>query len=367
MTPRDPPTIYDVAALAGVSIASVSRVVNDSGSIADGTRRRVQEAIEQLGYIPNGAAQGLGRGRSRVLGLVYRRRWPTASAESPAEDRETKICRNLDQESSQTMIFYDALIRHIESAAHVYGYSVLLSGVRQFDDHELVMRLSGRCDAMVLMESVLTEEHVRTLAAKIPVASMASRFAVPGVSNVCADNALGVRLLCEHLIDAHGKRRLAFVSGPEDNEDAATRLGAFNQVTRERGIQTLDQSQWKGDFGATRGFQVVSAWCRSGQELPDAIVCGNDTTAFGVLAGLREYRVDVPARIAVTGFDNIPLSRITVPALTTAHQPLETMSEAAVGAVMRALGGGRASQPDAVFATELVIRNSCGCTSHVSS
>jgi LacI family transcriptional regulator len=135
---------------------------------------------------------------------------------------------------------------------------------------------------------------------------------------------------------------------------------------KARSLPEYDQQHWQGDFSAGSGFRLIAAWHGSGQEIPEAIMCANDATAFGVMSGLREFGYDVPGSVAVTGFDDAAIARYTHPSITTSRQPIEEMSRAAVAAVMRAVGGGSRSQPDNVLPTELVVRESCGCTNRLT-
>jgi LacI family transcriptional regulator, galactose operon repressor len=336
-------TVYDVAGLAGVSTATVSRVIHGSDLVHPDTRERVLAAIAELEFVPDGSAQGLSRRRKDIIGLAA-------------------LERGLDETDIEEAgpLFVDEVVHAVEAVLRGTECSLLLAfGPAGEQFARRVRSLSGKVDGLLVAEEVMPPGQLRTLARRTPVVMIAGRADEPGVDVVSADNTAGIGALAQHLIEAHGHRDLCFVAGPSDSPDARERLTAFRRAGAARAGCRVGRVL-AGDFSEASGAAVARDLLASGP-LPDAIACANDQMAIGVLAGLRRAGVRVPDDVAVTGFDDIYASRIISPALTTVSQPLRELGRRAARR-LRARIEDRLLPPQAeVLPTRLIIRASCGC------
>jgi LacI family transcriptional regulator len=341
-----PPTIYDVAERAGVSIATVSRVLNGHGYLRPETRERVQLAVRELRFVPNGAARGLSSRSKRIIGLVFVR--------LPAE-------QDLLEVEQESLLFTDSVIRGAEVSAQRCGYSLLLSGVGDGDANPAVSALTGRTDGLIILDQVLPERRVAPLARRFPIVLLAGSGRSRSAVTVRVDNAGGMQALAEHLITQHGYRRLAFLSGIADSPDSSTRCAAFVGAAAELGVTCQHGDPWTADWtsgGAGRAMQNVLA---SGAPLPEAIVCANDQMAIGVLQVALRAGLRVPDDLVVTGFDDLPVVRHLHPGLTTVRQPSQRLGSVAVEALVGLIEGTGGPSRQVVLPVELSVRGSCGC------
>ncbi|TMC05146.1 MAG: LacI family transcriptional regulator, partial [Chloroflexi bacterium] len=209
--PKGALTIYDVASRAGVSIASVSRVLNGQRSPRAETVERVMAAVRDLGFVPDGAARALSNGLKEVVGVVFRR-----SGETPFEDEE------------ESLLFIDVINRGIEVAAQRRGFDVLVSSVG-VDDVHLAARIgtvAGKTDGLILHDGMLPADDLARLADIVPIVTLAGS-PTSAAMNVRCDNESGMRALLHHLVAEHGYRSLAYLSGNADSPDSRARARAF--------------------------------------------------------------------------------------------------------------------------------------------
>ncbi len=339
-------TIYDVATRAGVSIASVSRVLNGRASRPD-TQERVMRAVRELGFVPDGAARALSNGLKEVVGVVFRR-----GGEA------------FFQDELESLLFIDVINRGIEVAAQRQGFDVLMSsvGVREDNLDNRIASIAGKADGLILHDRMLSAVGVARLAESVPVVTLAGS-ASPASRNVRCDNEGGMRQLVRHLVLDHGYRSLAYLSGHADSPDNRARQLAFEAEASAHGADVASGPDWQGDYSAEGGTQVIAAAIDSGRPLPRAIACANDQTALGVMHALARRGIRVPDAVAVTGFDDVPVARHLQPPLTTVRQPIMELGQTAFDVLhseITRLGGVH----DVVLPVQLVIRESCGCAPH---
>lgn len=328
------PTVHDVARHAGVSIATVSRALSDSSKLHPDTLDRVRRAIDELGYLPNGAARGLISARTRVLALCF---LDFGDPESDAGD--------------DAMLYTDGVVRGMERAARERGYAILIGAVQDPGAAlDLAVSLASRADGIVLLGQAAPASAIQRLK-RLPLVVAAGRLEdnLGRVDQVRVDNAGGIAMLTRHLIDAHGHTDLLYVSGPADSPDATERLAAFERTATGRVV--------RGDFTQHSGRAIAETL----SVLPQAIVCANDQMAIGVMTGLRSRGVRVPGDVAVTGFDGIDLGRHFQPPLTTVRQPMQPIGAAAVTLLEQRLADPGRAPADVRLPTTLEIRASCGC------
>jgi LacI family transcriptional regulator len=295
---RDPAiTISDVADRAGVSVGTVSNVVNRPERVAEDTRRRVREAIAKLGWVPNGSAATLRAGRATLVGLILpdiRNPFFTEVARG-AEDMaaasgEAIVVCNTDWLLQSERRALDALTRQ-----RVRGIIINPAG----EDERYLEWLTERGIALVLLDHRRSARHV---------------------PSVIVDDVLGGRLAGEHLLE-RGHRRIAFVNGPLSIPQCEDRrLGLVDalldaEVDTEHDLVEIDVESMDASSGVAA---VEKIFARSS---PTAIFCANDLLAIGVMRGLRMRKLRVPEDVAVIGYDDVELAAMTDPALTTVRQP----------------------------------------------
>lgn len=348
-----PPTIYDVARMAGVSIASVSRVLNGRRNPRPETRDRVLQAVTDLGFVPDGAARALSARLKEVVGVVVRRpRWQP---------------NDLLADEDENLQFPDMINRGMEIVAQRHGFDLLIRsvGVDERDAATRIFALARKSDGIILHDQVLSPAELARLASQVPVVTLAGT-PTPETTNVHADNEAGMRELARHLIDDHGYRTLAYLAGHWDSPDSLNRGRALAEVAAAAGVTLLEGEAWRGSYQAAESARAIEALIEGGVTLPDVIVCANDQSAIGVLHALAQHGITVPGDVAVTGFDDIPVARHLHPQLTSVRQSIQVMGATAFETVYAMIGrepghDGDARGKDIALPTRLVRRESCGC------
>jgi LacI family transcriptional regulator len=347
--PTAPPTIYDVARAAGVSIASVSRVLNGQRNPRQETRERVLAAVADLGFVPDGAARALSARLKEVVGVIVRR--PAAGMDE-----------DLFADEAESLQYPDLINRGIETAAQRRGFDLLIRSVSitEHDPGGRTLALARKSDGLILHDRVLEPDQMDRLSRQLPIVTLAG-YATPTTANVHGDNKAGMRALARHLLRDHGYRSLGYLGGYADSPDSIERQEVLATETAAAGAALECGTEWQGYYFASGGAQVINQLLSAGRGLPRAIVCANDQTAFGVMSALRKHGLSVPGQVAVTGFDDIPLARHLRTSLTTVRQPIKQMGTAAFDVLYSMLNRERLPARDIVLPTELIRRESCGC------
>jgi LacI family transcriptional regulator len=348
-----PPTIYDVARVAGVSIASVSRVLNGQGNPRADTRQRVLQAVEELGFMPDGAARALSVRLKEVVGVVLR--------------RPQRHGANMFADEDENLQFPDMINRGMEIVAQRHGFDLLIRSVDldEPDAGRQIFALARKSDGLILHDRVLSPEQLDMLSRQVPVVTLAGT-PTETTANIHGDNESGMRALARHLIHDHGYRTIAYLAGHEGSPDSMTRGRALAEEVAAAGATLLTGEEWRGSYQAATGAQAMERLIAAGTELPRAIVCANDQSAIGVLHALELHGIAVPGDVAVTGFDDIPLARHLRPQLTSVRQSIQDLGATAFETVYAMIGRGpdAADTPrgrDIALPTTLVRRESCGC------
>ena len=343
--PKGTHTIYDVASQAGVSIASVSRVLNGHGSPRAITRERVIRAVQELGFVPDGAARALSQGLKEVVGVVFRR------------GEETHF-----EGEDESLLFIDVINRGIDVAAERRGFDVLISSVGYTDENVAtrIASIAGKADGLILHDRMLPSAAITRLAESVPVVTLAGS-PHKGAMNVRCDNEAGMRALVGHLVKDHGYKSLAYLSGRSDSPDNRSRQKTLEAEATALKATAHTGPDWQGNYSAAGGAKVVETILDAGGKLPRAIVCANDQTALGVMHALARRGINVPGDVAVTGFDDVPVARHLQPPLTTVRQPMQDMGARAFDVLYSRINTGE-GEPDVVLPVQLMIRESCGCT-----
>jgi LacI family transcriptional regulator, galactose operon repressor len=344
-------TLYDVARAAGVSTATVSRVLHGQAGVRSSTRQQVLEVIEELGYIPDGAAQSMARHRKEVIGLV------TVEGRDP----DTEI----EQEG---LLFIEEVLRGVEFALSRHEWSVLFSVIRGGGQpggaFRQMQKVSSKVDGLLVAEGIVSSDQLARLAARIPVVLVAGSAAEQQVDVVDADNWSGATALTQHMVEQHGSRRLYYIAGPPEAPDARERRDAFEAVVaRHPGV--VITGRFQGQFAATSGQLAMRELLGTPRrELPDAVVCGNDQMAIGAMRELQAAGIRVPADVAVVGFDDSHLGAMLTPPLTTVRQSMRLLGERACSLLLERIADPALPHRVERLPTELIVRESCGCPPH---
>lgn len=324
-------TMRDVAEAAGVSVATVSRVLSGTRRVNGELADRVRAAQEELGYRTNLLASGLRRQRTDTVGMVVPQVGnPYFSALMEAVGRRL-------QRVGRTVLLVDA---EDDPTAEAEGLHRLLD---RSIDGLLAVPVDERASAPALTEAAGLVHLVQLDRAAEGVPA----------DLVAVDQRAGIQAVVDHL-DQLGRRDLAFVSAEPRDSTARERAKAFADAAAATGcnVHSTRFGAYTVEWGRAAATELVGAG-----ELPTAIVCGNDLIALGVLAVLAEHGVEVPGTVAVTGYDDIGFATLTRPKLTTVRQPIDELADAAVERLLRA-GSGADGPSMQLFAPALIVRDS---------
>ena len=325
-------TIKDVAREAGVSVATVSRVLNDSALVSEATREAVRQVADRLNYWPNGAARSLITNRTHAIGALL----PDLYGE-----------------------FYSEVLRGMDLTARKTGLHLLVSSSHA-DTEEVVAALRtmrGRIDGLIVMApDVDARTAIQGTAVDFPLVLIDPGGDLESRDTLSIANVEGARAMVEHLIGL-GHRRIAMITGPERNIDALQRLEGYRAALRAGGQWRADL-EVAGDFTEPSGYEAARRILQMAPR-PSAVFAANDAMAIGALGALSDAGLRVPEDIAVTGFDDIAMARYLNPPLTTVHVDAFRLGERAVERLL-AIGRGDATPGHEELPTRLVIRGSCG-------
>ncbi|VBB05411.1 laci bacterial regulatory protein hth signature [Lucifera butyrica] len=327
-------TIKDVARLAKVSIATVSRILNGKETVSPHLVERVMSAVEELRYQPNAVARALKVRESLSMGLII------PDIENP---------------------FFPALVRGVEDAAQMHDYSVILcntDGKPAEEERYIRFLYNKRVDGILFTGGRYSDDNVAMLATlSIPVVLLDRRVGSQ-LSTVVTDNYLGGFMATEHLIK-RGRSRIAFISGPPELSSVQTRREGYVQALRQHGLSYGEELVLPGDFTFESGHRAAARLIADGLSV-DAFFAANDMMAIGAIEYLRAYGIRVPEEIAAVGYDDIRMAAWYKPSLTTVRQPVYQMGQCAVRRMLELVSGGVRRYSEEVLRPELVIRDSSG-------
>ena len=336
MQPTARVTIRDVAAKAGVSTATVSKVINDHYGVAAGTKSRVRAVITELGYEASIVAQSLRNQRTNVLGILV------ADLE-PFSTELLKGAADAIRGSEYELIVYSAGGR---TAEHV-GW-----------ERRYLTRLSGT----LIDGAVLVTPTVVDVVYAAPIVAVDPHMGPLTLPTIDSDNLHGARLATDHLIGL-GHRRIAMITGRPDLESATLRERGYREALAAAGLSVDDALMREGAYDA----EVSAAAARELFELPDpptAIFAANDTSAIATIAVAAELGLSIPGDVSLVGFDNIPESALCSPPLTTVEQPIRQMGHQAVAMLMQLVRGEPVETTHMTLPTRLVERESTAGPAH---
>jgi len=324
-------TVEDVARHAGVSIATVSRAINESHMLAKATYDRVMDSVEKLGFTPTPAARNLRQQKTQNIALVV------PSILNP---------------------FFPELVSAVHSAVSEQGYSLLLVDSNKSEQEALRIANSRIADGVLLVGSTSSHPLRRSIEnMNIPIVALDRAPTELGATVVQTTNVRGAREVVEHLIE-QGHTEIAHITGPAGLSVAEQRTDGYRQALEGNGVKFRPDLVIAGDFSENSGAEAAMQLIESGA-LFSAIFAANDTQAIGVLAALRRHRIRVPDEVAVAGFDGINLSNYVNPALTTYEQPVGEIAKYAANLLLQRLAGEASDTGDVIkLPGKLIIRES---------
>ncbi|MER6345843.1 LacI family DNA-binding transcriptional regulator [Streptomyces sp. NPDC001595] len=332
------PTLEEVAAHAGVGRGTVSRVINNAAGVKESTRRAVQRAIAELGYVPNLAARSLAGRRADAVALVM-------------TERDWRLFGEP---------FFSETVRSVGDALTDTSVHLLLTLVRTDAERQRFVEFArgGRVDGVLLM-SVRADDRLPDMLAEagIPTVLLGRRSGDEQITYVDADNVGGAREAVTHLARG-GRRSIAALTGPLDMYVAQCRLRGYRQALAQAELPADDS--WvveSEDFTEASGRRATTELLRRHPEV-DAVLAASDTMAAGALAVLRAAGRRVPEDVAVIGFDDFTLAQHTEPRLTTVRQPLEEIGRTMVRLLLEEIEQPEVAWRHVIVRTRLVVRES---------
>ena len=328
--PTGTTTLQEVADAAGVSPATVSRFLNGTAKVADDKRRIIERVIEELNYKPNRLAQSLKMGSTRTIGVL------TQSLESG---------------------YFNKTMTGIEDVMKTAGYALLIMSGHWHADEEaerVELLIGRRVDGVVILTGNMTDAQILGFSKRVPIVAFGRQIEGPRAVGFCLDNYAAA---CEAmaLLIEQGHRRIAFIAGPDDQEDARARLAGYRDTLARHKIEGEPQLIVAGDFQESGGLLAVNQLLASNQRFT-AIFASNDLTAYGARLALYRRSIRVPEDISIIGFDDLHSSMYTTPPLTTVRQPLYDVGTCIANMMLPMIGqqGGPVELP----VLSLVVRES---------
>lgn len=303
-------SIRDVAKKAKVSIATVSRTLNNPSAVDPKTAERVRNAVEELRYFPDSQARSLVSGRSRILGLIV---------------------------SDITNPFFPELVKGFEDVAVHHGYEIMVSSTN-YNSLRMAQCVRRLLERKVEGVAIMTSEMDQPLIDQLVRRKVPSVFLDVGsvhslISNIQVDYAAGINQAVRHLLD-HGHRKIGFISGPLALKSARIRRSAFLECLAGTGILEDENLVTEGDHTIDGGLDAMTRLLDSAAQ-PTAILASNDLTAIGAMRALRRKGLSVPEHISVIGFDDIHFAEFTEPPLTTVALSRRELAEKAIFALLQ--------------------------------
>jgi LacI family transcriptional regulator len=331
---KNSPTIRDVARLAGVSVATISRYLNQSAPLSSETAERVQAAMREFNYSPHPAARSLATSRTNTIGLVM---------------------------SDITGDFFAPLIEGVAATISEQNYNLLIftSSLAKRPNSRLLGPMYT--DGLLVFWDSLEEQDLVSLYVSDQPIVLIHRSPPRGVRIpvVTIENKAASRGAVDHLIEVHHRRRIVMLRGPEGNEDAYWRETGYRYSLTSHGISVDEKMVTPGNFDRFTSQESIRTLIRAGIQF-DAVFTGDDDAAIGALAALKEAGIEVPGQVSVIGFDDQRLAPFLTPPLTTIHAPTDLVGATAARQLLKIIRN-EPVEPEILLPTELILRSSCGC------
>ena len=330
-------TIRDVARKAGVSVATVSRYINQNATVSPEVSERLDAVLMELKYVPHAAARHLASRKTRVIGLLL---------------------------SSLHNDFFVPLLNGVEAVVRKKGYNLIIATYRADSRTEMPPPIGphNTDGLLVFSDGLFDEDLVHLNSIGFPMV-LVHRTPPPllSIPSVTVENVEITHALVEHLIKVHGKRHILFLRGPLHQEDSLRREAGYKSALQANGIPFSENLILNGDFERDIAYQVMNDFLSNDQHAEfDAVFTGDDDAAIGVLRALQQYGFQIPEGIAVIGFDDLGFAPFLNPPLTTVRAPTEAVGKIAAERLFNLLES-QPSEEVAILPTEIIYRRSCGC------
>jgi DNA-binding LacI/PurR family transcriptional regulator len=330
-------TIRDVAKKAGVSVATVSRYINQITPVSTGVSERLEQVMKELRYVPHAAARHLASRKTRVVGLLL---------------------NNLHND------FFVPLLNGVEAVVRRKGYNLIVATYHADSRKEMQPPIGPHnTDGLLVFSDGLMDEDLESLhASGFPMVLV---YRTPPASlpipSVTVENVTATYKLIDHLIKIHGRRRILFLRGPLHQDDSNKRETGYKSALQANGIPFNENLLLNGEFERDVAYDVLNKFLENGHRFDfDAVFSGDDDAAIGVLRSLQNHGFSVPDDVAVVGFDDLGFAQFLNPPLTTVRAPTEAVGRTATERLFDLLEE-NSSDEVVILPTEIVIRRSCGC------
>jgi DNA-binding LacI/PurR family transcriptional regulator len=333
-------TLEDVAKQAGVSLATVSRVVNDYPHVSAKVRQQVQDVIDQLGYNPNYIARSLATQRTGNIGLVFPNSIHNFFTD-PYYPRLTEGIAHACNENDYTLSLF---IFHTEEL-----------------EKKLIPRLTGGglVDGIIVQSTGIDDDVLFEIKeGNVPFLVAGRPLNLEDAHYIDVDNVAGAYNVVAHLIQ-NGRTSIGMITGAMNTAAGLDRLQGYKRALADRNIPVDDSKIAQGNFTEESGYYGAKTLI-TGNGAIDAIFSASDTMAVGALKALREQSLSVPEDIALVGFDDLPPAKSVVPSLTTIRQPIRRFGIKAVEMLIDIINNGQTTPQQMILSTELIVRESCG-------
>jgi LacI family transcriptional regulator, repressor for deo operon, udp, cdd, tsx, nupC, and nupG len=325
--------IADVAKLANVSTATVSRVISNSGTVKKETAEKVMEAVKKLNYQPNVLARQLRRSETKTILVVV---------------------------PDITNTFFSEVLRGIESVAIQIGYQVLLGDARNNAESEasyLTILGQKKADGLILLTARSNQKMLEEISQDYPVVLACEYYEGSRLPTVSIDNVSSARKATEYLISLNHKR-IGHISGPLNVVVGRDRCKGFHQAMAQHGLSVDPSLVQEGEFSFESGFNLMMKFLAL-EDFPTAIFAGNDEMAMGAVKAVKSKGFKVPEDFSVVGFDDIKFASIFEPALTTVAQPTFDMGQKAMQLLLKIINGEELEKNQFILPDKLIVRDSC--------
>ncbi|MGN7764181.1 LacI family DNA-binding transcriptional regulator [Paenibacillus sp. 22594] len=322
-------SIFDVAKKSGLSVVTVSRVINGAGSVREKNRQKVLDAIKELDYRPNAAARSLASGKTGIIGLIV-----TTLQDS----------------------FFDAVVKELNEVLALHGYFLAISistGIASDENHYLIQE--DRVDGLILLSPMEEDNYIVELKRRgIPYVLIDNQQPENDSYSITIDNVKGGYAAARHLLEL-GHTSIAHLCGHEMFRSTKERRAGFLKALKEQGLEPFEIVH--GDFEIAKGYDIAKRWLSEGK-LPTAVFTGDDNIALGVINALMEAGVRVPEEVAVVGYDDHYIASQLRPHLTTLRQPADKIGIAAADMLLKRMNGTMKRGANVRIDPELIVRES---------